>query len=80
MLIFETDEVWTIKFPEDFFNIDLSMVTFLDKEPEVKKRRLSKEDFSISQVFHAQRLKQFLVAFVKDASNGKIVLLQCSLQ
>ena len=80
LLIFDTDEVWTIKFPEDFFSIDPSLLTFLDKYPEVKKRHLSKEDFKIAEVFHAQMLKKFLVAFVKDASNGKIVLLQCLLK
>ena len=79
MLIFETDELWSVKFPENFFNIDPSLVTFLDKYPEVTKRRLSQEDFTIEKVYHAQRLRQFIVAFVRD-SNGKIFLLQCLLK
>ena len=80
LLIFETDEVWTIKFSDDFFVIDPSLVTFLEKYPEVTKCRLSQEDFSIAKVFHAQRLKGFIVAFVKSASDGKIYLLQCLLK
>ena len=80
LLIFETDEVWTIKFSDDFFVIDPSLVTFLEKYPEVTKCRLTQEDFSIAKVFHAQRLKGFIMAFVKAASDGKIYLLQCLLK
>ena len=77
LLIFETDEIWTVKLTPDFFDIDTTLVTFLDKYPEVVKRHLSTEDFPIERVFHAQTLKELIVAFVK--SEGKIFLLQCQL-
>ena len=78
LLIFETDEMWTIKFPEDFFEMDPSLVTFLDKYPSVHVHKLSSEDLRISKVFHAQRLSGLIVAFVK-ANDQKIFLLQCLL-
>ena len=77
MLIFETDEIWTIILPSDFFEIDPSLVTFLDKYPELTKNKLSSDEFPIDKIFHAQTLKEFIVAFVK--SEGKIFLMQCLL-
>lgn len=70
--------MWSIKFPDDFFEIDPSLVTFLDKYPSVTKRKLSQEDLSVSKVFHAQRLGGLIVVFVK-ANDDQIFLLQCSL-
>ena len=70
--------MWTIKFPDDFFEIDSTLVTFLDKYPDVRRRKLSQEDLPISRVFHAQRLGHLVVGFVKTA-DGLILLLQCLL-
>ena len=69
--------MWTIKFPPGFFDIDPSLVTFLDKCPQVTTRQLSQGDFHITQVFHAQRLYDIIVAFVKV--DERLFLLQCLL-
>ena len=75
-MIFETDELLTVTFPEDFFEVDPSLVTFLDKYPEVKKHCLSREDFKVQTLYHAEMLSQLFVAFVK-ANEEQVYLLQC---
>ena len=73
-MIFDTDELLSVTFPQDFFEIDPSLVTFLDKYPKVKKHCLSREDFKVEKLYHAEMLQRLFVAFVQ--AKGDIYLVQ----
>jgi len=75
LLIFETDEVLSVTFPVDFFEIDPTLVTFRDKYPDVKKHCLSREGFKVDRLYHAEMLGKLFVAFVK--ANEQVYLVQC---
>ena len=65
LLVFDTDELWFLSFSEDFFNFDPELVTFLDKSPQVRKKKLLDPGLKITKVYHAQYLSDFLAAFIK---------------
>ena len=60
-------------FPQDFFEIDPSLVTFLDKYPEVKKHQLSRENFKVDKLYHAEMLDDLFVAFVQAGEDVYLI-------
>lgn len=62
-------------FPQDFFEIDPTLVTFRDKYPDVKKHCLSREGFKVDQLYHAEMLGKLFVAFVE--ANEQVYFVQC---
>jgi hypothetical protein len=41
LLAFDSEELWTVTFPDNFFSLDPNIVSFLDQTPSVSKQKIT---------------------------------------